>query len=304
MGVKTEMKCWWCAIDTENSSYEELKHRKVIAQGWPGTGSLESVLALVPRHQDVFESIVQQLGDVAYGDSEIWSKQREPSAVPRVFWNLLGIDRGDVVVALEGRSIRGLSIIQNPARECYRYRSEYEYGHEIAYPVEWVDASEIEGIAEVIPPAQSVQGVRGLEKQGDLVRWLVKGVAVRTGSDDSARRDGSAGKVESRLRAILQVYEGSDSLFTIIRHQRNWVDSLDGDIILVSTEDKGERRPPEPVSFGDLCGAYLALLKSGYLTEEGIKGRLHFRSAFVLAILSRLPGVRVDEGRRRLIYMK
>ena len=43
------MPTWWLAIDRnqENTSYEELKRRKVVAQGWPDLGDLLPLCPLV-----------------------------------------------------------------------------------------------------------------------------------------------------------------------------------------------------------------------------------------------------------------
>ena len=40
---------WWLAIDKKYTSYEELKHRKVVAQGWPELGDLRTLLWSSPN---------------------------------------------------------------------------------------------------------------------------------------------------------------------------------------------------------------------------------------------------------------
>lgn len=43
------MATWWLAIDKNFTSYAELKHRKIIAQGWPDIGNILTLCPLVPK---------------------------------------------------------------------------------------------------------------------------------------------------------------------------------------------------------------------------------------------------------------
>ena len=47
------MNTYWLAIDTKCTSYLELKHRKVIAQGWPDLGDLTLLSKLVKSNCQV-----------------------------------------------------------------------------------------------------------------------------------------------------------------------------------------------------------------------------------------------------------
>jgi hypothetical protein len=44
---ESNMSTWWLAISKKHTSYNELKHRKVIAQGWPDLGDLRTLCPLV-----------------------------------------------------------------------------------------------------------------------------------------------------------------------------------------------------------------------------------------------------------------
>jgi hypothetical protein len=64
------MATWWLAIDKNYTSYAELKHRKVVAQGWPDIGNLLTLCLLVASgSRPTFESVVDELERLAYGSS-------------------------------------------------------------------------------------------------------------------------------------------------------------------------------------------------------------------------------------------
>lgn len=63
------MAIWWLAVSKNEGhcSYEELKYRKILAQGWPGIGNLEALVSPKIRDEEQFKTIVNSLIDYAYG---------------------------------------------------------------------------------------------------------------------------------------------------------------------------------------------------------------------------------------------
>src|SRR5688500_13956508 len=68
---------WWLAVDTDYTSYSELKRRGVIAQGWPRLGNLAHYarMAANPNNREIFELEVGQLALEEYGEDQ---RERAP----------------------------------------------------------------------------------------------------------------------------------------------------------------------------------------------------------------------------------
>jgi hypothetical protein len=100
---------WWCAIDTNqgHATYDELKARHVVAQGWSDLGDLST---LVGQPQDrIKEAVAEKAKATRF-------EEMKDSAI-RVFVNLLsatragdvvGIKAGALVVGMEGTSVKGI----------------------------------------------------------------------------------------------------------------------------------------------------------------------------------------------------
>ena len=171
------MNTWWCAIDRQWSSYSELKQRAVVAQGWPGLGDLRSLLKFVPHDTEPFKATIRSLGDRGYGWLPLWNeKDRESRRAPAVFWNLLNLERGDVIVGLEGATVRGVCQLPWAARWGYRYDDRFHYAQAVG-PVEWLDWDETRFGFTPTAPAQSVHGIKRLsgERQKVLDVWMERG---------------------------------------------------------------------------------------------------------------------------------
>ncbi len=158
------MTTWWLAIDRRNTSYEELKHRKVVAQGWPGPGDLRTLCALVRGDdEETFLQTVDSLVRVAgYANAP---------KVNRIMWNLLSVGAGDLVVGVEGIIVRGICELNRNGWESYQYQSPeaYNYAQTIGFPVKWIDwDAEVFGFTP-IPPRQGVPGVRRLQNESHEV---------------------------------------------------------------------------------------------------------------------------------------
>lgn len=168
------MATYWSAIDTQHSSYEELKHRKVIAQGWRDLGNLRSLLGPVYDAKDDFLEIVQVFGDNAYSNTASWwhdgdAADRLLRRAPTVMWNLLHLEAGDLVVAVEGRDVRGICEVKEDARMSYQYDTDHEYAHTVSRGVDWIDWTEEQFGFVPEPPSRGLLGIRNLNQASEQV---------------------------------------------------------------------------------------------------------------------------------------
>ena len=152
------MAVWWLAIDEnqQNTSYEELKYRKVVAQGWPALRNLVTLLPLVQaERRGPFCGAVQALYECVYPEGQ-------KTEVGRIMWQLLRLQAGDLVVGIEGRNVRGICQLEHNGWDSYRYDdpAAYNYAHTVGCPVEWRDW---EFGFTPQPPARGVPGIRALQ---------------------------------------------------------------------------------------------------------------------------------------------
>lgn len=159
------MATHWLAIDWNEryASFDELRHRRVVAQGWPNVPSLESLLMFVKHgERQAFMDAVAVLERLGH---------QQTTYANRVFWDLLSMKAGDVVVGIEGTEVKGLCQLQQHGYDSYRYDSPeaYDYAHTIGFPVEWIawDAAVIGPPPRT--PGQAVPGVRGLNTESERV---------------------------------------------------------------------------------------------------------------------------------------
>jgi hypothetical protein len=155
---------WWLAVDTDYTSYSELKQRGVIAQGWPRLGNLSRYarMAANPGNRETFESEVGQLALGKYGED-----QRERA--PKALWRFFQISGGDLVVALEGTTIRGITTAPVSAADGYWHDPEFHYGQCIAKGVRWIDWDPIRIARTPTAPAQSVLAAGQIRNERNLV---------------------------------------------------------------------------------------------------------------------------------------
>ena len=158
------MNTWWLAIDRSCTSYQELKHRKVVAQGWNDLGDLRTLCPIVvdQSNWDMFRNIIETLARKFYGPTS-----NEVNRSPTVMWNLLKIEAGDVIVGIEGTDVKGFCQIKNNGWDSYKYNDTgvYEYSQTVGFPVDWIDWDANRFGFTPNPPAQSVQGLEGLRKE-------------------------------------------------------------------------------------------------------------------------------------------
>ncbi len=177
------MRTWWSAIDTTHSSYEEMKHRKIVAQGWRNLGDIGTLARFIPDAKGSFVQVIQLLGDAAYRGESWWEmKDRNQTRAPAVMWNLFSVERGDIVVALEGREVRGLCQVEANAADSYRYDQPWQYAQTIGFPVTWHDWDASLG-SPPNAPNRGILGIRKLLDESDLVRSAWAKVQENTGSE-------------------------------------------------------------------------------------------------------------------------
>lgn len=128
------MTIWLLAIDREHCSYEELKFRKVLAQGWSRIGDLSPLLPV--KNDDKFKEIINSYVSYVYDG---WDDSRNPG---RIVLNLTKIKAGDYVICCEGESVRGIAKITEDLSYNFDNPRLYEY-NQVVFPVtQWLDINE------------------------------------------------------------------------------------------------------------------------------------------------------------------
>lgn len=106
--MSEQPKVWWCAIDPTWTSYEELKSRNAVAQGWPDKGDLSHVV----------RQSREQIAAALEGDEDV---------LARIFHYLLTeIRPGHLIVANEDTAIKGICEILPATRYVYDLRTNLE----------------------------------------------------------------------------------------------------------------------------------------------------------------------------------
>lgn len=125
------MDIWLLAIDRKYCSYEELKYRKVIAQGWPAIGDLSPLLPV--KNESKFKEIIINYVSYVYDG---WSDARDPG---RIMLNLVSIKNGDYIICCEGETVRGIAQVTTDLEYDFQNPELYEYA-QCMFPVtEWKD---------------------------------------------------------------------------------------------------------------------------------------------------------------------
>jgi len=164
------MKIYWLALDKngKHSSYEEIKHRKVIAIGWRNLGNLNTLTNdTIQKNGKSFKKIVSILGDVAYKDKLWWDNDK--IYVPGIFWKLFNIKEDDIIIAIEGTNVKGFCRVDENVRLQYAWMDCYEYAHSIASCVEWIDWTELKTTFVPKTPSKGIKGIKYLKKERKAV---------------------------------------------------------------------------------------------------------------------------------------
>jgi hypothetical protein len=219
------MAVWWCAIDKNEdwSTYEELKSRNVIAQGWTELGNLSD---LVGQPDKLLQQALSNRGAEA--------------AVTGIFINLLSkVCAGDLVVGIEGTRVRGICEVlpqsayiydavnnieelQHPelapnSRDGQGRFSEFNYAH-CLYPAYWIDWDVVSPAWAPGTPGQGVKGIASLVKDANAVaeRWrqYVDGLGMNLPWTAAWLAERS--RRHSRLERGLMMSE-MDEIFSVLR---------------------------------------------------------------------------------------
>jgi hypothetical protein len=174
------MNVWWMTIYLPSgSSYLELKHRKVIAQGWRRLGDLSCVAQSFDDYwrdnRPQFEELLKLLA----------TPPNYPIMEPSLLnlYELLSMEEGDLIVAVESEqhsnSVKGICQIEESGWQsyCYDNPEAFSYAHTIGFPVMWIDWSAM-NIAP--PPTPSViPGIQAVESpQAIIDAWMAYAESV------------------------------------------------------------------------------------------------------------------------------
>ena len=152
------MNIWWLATSKNEGhcSYNELKYRKILAQGWSALGDLSALLPV--KDEGNFKKIINALVEYVY---DSWEDPRDPG---RILLNLLKFSKNDLVLCTEGETVKGIAKISKKPE--YYYDSGaglYEYAQTINPVTEWKDwDEEIAGT----PPSTKAMGPVGINFYG------------------------------------------------------------------------------------------------------------------------------------------
>ena len=148
------MKVYWLATSKNlgHCSYNELKYRKVLAQGWSRLGDLSAILPI--KDHGKFNILINQMVDYIYNG---WNDKRDPG---RILSNLMNLKEGDLVVCTEGTTVRGIAKVgESPKYRFDNGNGLYEYAQTISPISQWKDWNEkVAGD----PPSTGTMGPTGI----------------------------------------------------------------------------------------------------------------------------------------------
>lgn len=136
-------------VDRECSSFKELEEHHVVSQGWPATGDLSFAF----RDEEEYSLISANLDIIGSGDTKI------SYTLHRL---LIDIKPGDIILAFEGNTLKGIT--QIPEKFIYFYNENVEEYKNSLFPVNWVKWSDFCKDKDL--KGQGGQGVGGIEYSG------------------------------------------------------------------------------------------------------------------------------------------
>lgn len=139
------MTIWLLATGIGHSTYNQLKERKVLAQGWPKIGDLSALLPIKndPVKESKFKEIIKMLVTYVYDTPDDQALERKPG---KIMLNLLKIKKGDYVICCDGKSVQGVAKITENCSYKYDDSGEYDYSQTISPVTEWRDITKPHGI--------------------------------------------------------------------------------------------------------------------------------------------------------------
>lgn len=161
------MIVWWLAIDENggNASYENLRQRQVIAQGWSQLGDLTEFIHA--RNGQDRDQVIGDLLERFKANYDVINGY-DPGRFARFLFDLKA---GDIVVGIAGTVIKGICKVTDQVT--YQYQpptddQETEYAHTFG-PVVWHDWERVSGDWAPNPPARSVPIIAELNNHANEV---------------------------------------------------------------------------------------------------------------------------------------
>lgn len=153
------MNVWWLATSAKdkNSSYSELKSRRVIAQGWPEIGDLTDLIRLHTDKASLERKLHELIEEIYPNKNKQSDKHREKSIV-----NLLRIKPEDIIVICEGISIKGLAKVTEPLT--YSFDENYGYAQQAGPIKKWKDWDSNKVGKAPKTPGQGPKGIQHCRK--------------------------------------------------------------------------------------------------------------------------------------------
>jgi len=153
------MTIWLLAIDKNYCSYNELKYRKVLAQGWPAIGDLSPLIPI--KNEDKFKTIINNFVNYFYDG---WDDERDPG---RILFNLLKIEEGDYIICCEGIAVKGIAKISEKLFYNFDNPKLYEYSQSVFPVTDWSDIT----VSHQIKLA--AMGPVGIQKYGGDADYII-----------------------------------------------------------------------------------------------------------------------------------
>jgi len=159
------MTVWMIGIDTSCSTYNELKRRNAVAQGWPDLGDLSDYIGSKNILNEI--KVLCQQKHQKYNDDKICIN------APRTFENLLNkMSIGDLVLGFQGTN-KLCGICQLSSDTKYKFDDKgqssgiiggYDYAH-ILHPVTWIDWDDFTPfMVQGQTPSPGNRGVAGIKR--------------------------------------------------------------------------------------------------------------------------------------------
>lgn len=166
-----------CSYDG-NNFYQELKKRKVLAQGWPFSGNL-SWLFYSERHPDLLNNLGIPINNEPLEDWIPIFADNDKKAFNAFKRLLKEIQSGDLIVGFSGNQPVGICEIPNNFVYFYEDRSDYENVEfkNCLFPVNWIGSCGDLPLEDWFSAGQGIQGIEkankfhGIDEEGIQDSW-------------------------------------------------------------------------------------------------------------------------------------
>ena len=130
-------------IGTDWSSYKELKGNHIASQGWSFNGDLSFMFG----NQEELSNYIEIISD---------GMQSGKNAFKQI---MTEIKKGDIILAFEGNSVKGIAEV--PEKFVYYYDENIEFYRNCIFPINWIDWKDFCKDPNI--SKQGGQGVKGIE---------------------------------------------------------------------------------------------------------------------------------------------